>query len=115
MKIKDACEIICQTTRSDTFKATSESQKVIHDLAIQKHISAALQNICAAKVTSKNGFVQVCVRAQKIRKTNYISAKSQLHMQDTIKDELCKEVLTITQKVPGVKHVACDIELPYYC
>ena len=89
-------------------------QTIIFDLAIQKHISAALQDICNAEVTSKNGFVQVSVRAQKIRRTNYISAKSQLHMQDTIKDELCKEVLAITQKVPGVKHVACDVELPYY-
>lgn len=115
LEIEDACEIICHTARLDTFKATSESKKIINDLAIQKHILAALQNTCDAEVTSKNGFVQVCVRAQKIRRTNYINAKSQLHMQDTIKDELCKEVLTVAQNVPGVKHVACDIEPPYYC
>ena len=113
LKIEDACEIICRAARSDTYKTTFESKKAVHDLAIKNHVSAALQEVCDAKVTSRNGFVHVRVRSPEIRRTNYSSPKMQAHIQETIREDLYKEVLAIVHKIPGVKQVACDVKQPF--
>jgi len=114
LKIQDACDIICNAARSETFKTTPESAKAINDLAIVSHIKAALQNICQADVTSDNGMVHVKVAAQKIKRTGYVSPRLQTHIQETIKDDITRDIYEIVQKVPGVKTIVCDVDPPYY-
>ena len=114
LKISDACEIICCAVRCETFKTTRESIGAISDLAIVNHVKAALQTVCEAEVRSANGIVYVRVPPQKIKRTGQISPKLQLHLQETIKDDITKKIIEIVQNIPGVKEVVCDVEMPYY-
>jgi len=114
LTIGDACEIICCAARSETYQVTSESERVINDLAIVSHIKAALQTTCDADVVSNDGLVRVSMSAQKIKRTGMISPRLQMHVQEQIREDLTKEILKIAQAVPGVKEVVCNVELPYY-
>jgi len=114
LQVRDACEIIGTAAQSDTYKLTSASKRAIHDIAIASRVKAALQEICEADVRSKDGVVHIKVAAQKIRKTGQSSPALQMHIFATIKEDLTRQILDITQKVPGVKDVVCDVGLPYY-
>jgi cytidylate kinase len=114
LKVKDACNIICNAARSDSFRTTPESAKEINDLAISSHIKAALQKKFDAEVTSDNGIVHVTVASQKIRRTGHVSPRLQSHIQETMKDDICKDVNKIVKKISGVKSVVCDVGEPHY-
>jgi cytidylate kinase len=114
LTIRDACEIICTAARSDTYKATSDSEKAIHDLALSSHVRAALQEICEAEVTANDGMVHINVKAQRLKKTGFASPNLQDHVSEKIREDLTKEILQIVKKIPGVKDAICDIDLPYY-
>lgn len=114
LNIRDACEMICNKAKSDAFRTTSESEKAVSDLAISSHVKASLQTVCDAEVTSNDGFVHVKVGAQKIRKTDYISPKTQEHFQEQLKSDLARQISDIAHKIPGVREVVCDIGSPYY-
>ena len=109
-----ACGLICAAAQSSTYKVTAETKKLLGDLAIVSHIRAALQEICEAEVNSNDGFVHINVGAQKIRKTGIAGRALQMHIRSTIKKDLTNQILDITRRVPGVKHVVCDVGLPYY-
>ena len=114
LTIDDACGIICGAVQSETFKTTPESQRIIGDLAVVSHVKAALQDICEADVSSANGLVHIRVAAQKIRRTGHISPRLQMHLQENIKEDIQREIYQIVKKVPGVREVSCDVEMPYY-
>jgi cytidylate kinase len=114
LKVRDACDIICAAAHGDTYQTTMESQKAISDQAIISRIKAALQEICEADVSSRDGVVHIKVAAQKIRKTGQSSPALQMHIFATIKEDLTRQIIDITKKVPGVKDVVCDVGLPYY-
>jgi len=114
IRIDDACKIICSAARCETYKTTLESKKAINDLALQSHVSASLQTVCDAKVTCQDGYVHVKVPAQKITKTGYSSPQMRSHIQETIRDDLTKEIIEIIRRISDVKDVVCDVELPYY-
>ena len=114
LKVHDACEIICSAARSEAYKTTLESKKAISDLAIVSRVKAALQEICEAEVSSNDGHVHIKVEARKIRKTGQASPALQLHIFSTIKEDLTRQVIEITRKIPGIVEVVCDVELPYY-
>ncbi len=114
LRISDACEIICSAAKSEAFETTPESARIINDLAIVSHAEAALQPICEAEVTSVDGMVHIKAAAQKIRRTGYVSPRLQTHVQETIKDDICKDIHDIVGKIPGVKGIVCDVGRPYY-
>jgi len=114
MTISDACEIICSAVRSEAYKTTLESKKIINDLAIVSRVKAALQEICEAEVSSNDGHIYIKVEAQRIRKTGQSSPALRMHIFSTIKEDLTRQVLEIARKVPGATEVVCDVELPYY-
>lgn len=114
LKVRDACEIICAAAQSDNYKTTAESIKAVNDLAIVSHVKAALQEVCEADVSSNNGLIHIKVAAQKIRKTGQSSPALRMHIFATIKEDLTKQIWAITRKIPGVKDVICDVDLPYY-
>ena len=114
LKVQDACQVICHVARRDTFQATPESEKAVHDLALSSHVKTALQEICDAEVTANEGIVVIHVRAQKLRKTGVTSPRLQVHVMEKIRADLTKEILGIVKEIPGIKDIACDIDLPYY-
>jgi len=114
LTIENACEIICLAARSKSYRSTDESKQAIDDLAITNRIQAELQPICEAQVSVINGEVQVKVAAQKIRKTGFASPALQHHIKETIQQDLIREINEIANKVPGVKGVFCQVDLPYY-
>ncbi len=114
LTVRDACDIICTAAQSDAYKTTRESNKAINDLAIISHIKAALREVCEADVSSTDGFVQIKVAAQKIRKTGQISPALKMHIFTTIQEDLIRQVNEIVRKVPGVVDVVCEVDLPYY-
>ena len=114
LKVQDACEIICCASRSEGYQTTVESKSIIIDLAISNHIKAALQSVCEAEVFVKDGVVHVKVSAQKIRKSGFISPTLQMHVGTTIQSDLTRQIVEIANKVPGVKNVFCDVDMPYY-
>lgn len=114
LTIRDACEIICTAARSDTYKATSDSEKAIHDLALSSHVRAGLQEICEAEVTANDGMVHIKVKAQRLKKTGFASPDLQDQVREKIREDLTKEILQIVKKIPGIKDAICDIDLPYY-
>ena len=114
LTIKDACEIICHAAKSENYQTTEESKQTTDDLAITNRIQAELQSICEAQVSVKNGEVQVKVAAQKRRKTGYTSPALQHHIGEVYQQDLTRQINEIAHKVPGVKKVFCQVDLPYY-
>jgi cytidylate kinase len=110
--IQDACELICKAAESESFQATPETEGALRDLAISSHIKAALMQICDPEVTSHNGKVHITVETGKIRKSDYSRPDMQSQLKESIQAELFKEINEIAYKIPGVKHVACDIGRP---
>jgi len=114
LQIRDACDLICAVAKRDTFKATPESKKAIHDLALSSHVQAALQDVCEAEVSANDGIISIHVKARKLRKTGFTSPQLQDHVREKIRADLTTEIVGVVRDIPGVKDVACDIDLPYY-
>jgi cytidylate kinase len=114
LNIEDACEIICRAARSESYQSTDESKQAIDDLAITNRVQAELKSICDAQVFVKNGNVQVKVAAQKRRKSGYISPALQHHIGESYQHDLTRQIHEIVHKVPGVKDVFCQVDMPYY-
>jgi len=114
LKIQDACDIICRAVRSDIYETTAASKKVICDLALSSHVKAALQDICDAEVSADDGMVHIQVAGQKIRKTGVTTSDLQHQVQEKIREDLNREIVQITRRIPDVKEVVCDLDLPYY-
>jgi len=114
LRIQNACDIICLAARSEIYKTTAASRKLISDLAVSSHVKAALQELCDAEVTADGGMVHIRVAGQKIRKTGVAGPDRQKQVGEKIRTDLNREILQITRGIDGVKEVVCDIERPYY-
>jgi cytidylate kinase len=114
LTIQDACEIICVAARGNSFRITDESKQAVEDLAIASHLRAALQPVCDAEVSVKEGDVYVTVSAQKRKKTGYASPALQQHIGEAYQTDLTRQINEIALKIPGVKKVFCQVEMPYY-
>ena len=114
LTIQDACEIICVAARGNSFRITDESKQAVEDVAIASHLRAALQPVCDAEVSVKEGDVYVTVSAQKRKKTGYASPALQQHIGEAYQTDLTRQINEIALKIPGVKKVFCQVEMPYY-
>ena len=114
LTIDDACEIICLAANSDAYLMTDESKQILDDAAIASYINAALQSICEAQVSVKNGEVHVKVAAQKRRKTGQMSPALQSNLGASYQDDLTGQISKIAYGIPGVKKVFCSVDPPYY-
>jgi cytidylate kinase len=114
LTIDDACNLICAAVHSDTYKTTLESQRIIENIALSSHVQALLQDVCDAHVTVEDGIATISVHAQKLKKTSFSRAEIQRQVREKIRDDLVREIVQITTKVPGIKEVICDVDLPYY-
>jgi cytidylate kinase len=114
LTIDNACEIICLAAKSDAYLMTDESKQALDDAAITSYINAALQSICDAQVSVKNGEVHVKVAAQKRRKTGHLSPALQDHLGSSYQDDLTRQINKIVYDIPGVKKVFCNVDPPYY-
>ncbi|HSQ85826.1 MAG TPA: cytidylate kinase family protein [Desulfobacterales bacterium] len=114
LTIQDACEIICVAVRGDSFRITDESKQTVEDFAIASRLRAALQPVCDAEVFVKDGDVYVTVSAQKRKKTGYASPALQQHIGEIYQTDLTKQINEIALKIPVVKKVFCQVEMPYY-
>jgi cytidylate kinase len=112
--IEDAAEIICSAACTPTYQTTSRSQKAVCDLALGTHIKALLQDVCEADVRANGGIVHVETHGQDVKKTSVASTHTQEQFQDSVKDELTREITEIALEVPGVKSVSCSIGKPKY-
>ena len=114
LTIQDACEIIYVAARGNSFRITDESKQAVEDLAIASHLRAALQPVCDAEVSVKEGDVYVTVSAQKRKKSGYASPALQQHIGEAYQTDLTRQINEIALKIPGVKKVFCQVEMPYY-
>ena len=114
LRVQEACEIIATAARSEAFRTTPASEKAIRDLALGSHVKAALQDICDAEVTAKEGIVHIKVRGQKLIKTGIASPKVQSQVREQIREDLMQEIMEAIQGIPEIKEVNCNIDLPYY-
>ncbi len=114
LNIQDACEVICHAAKSKNYQTTKDSKQAIDDLAITNRVQAELKSICEAQVFVKNGKVQVKVAAQKRRKSGHISPALQHHIGEAYQHDLTRQIHEIAHKVPGVKDVFCQVDMPYY-
>jgi cytidylate kinase len=114
LTIEDACEIICLAAKSDAYLMTDESKQALDDAAVTSYINAALQSICEAQVSVKNGEVHVKVAAQKRRKSGHISPALQDNLGASYQDDLTGQINKIAYGIPGVKKVFCSVDPPYY-
>jgi cytidylate kinase len=114
LTIESAVEMICYTAQLKAFQSTKESLKQINDLALSSHVQAVLFELCDAQVTANNGFVTIKVDPQKIRKTGYTDRKLEQQVKAQMRNDLIKEINRITDSIPDIKKITCDIDLPYY-
>ena len=110
LTLDDVVGIICSTARRNSFQATSESRRTIADHAVKAQVELALDEICEAEVSSREGQVSIRVLSPRIRKTNFITPKLQDHLDLTYRDELQQEILEVTREIPGVRGIVCDID-----
>jgi cytidylate kinase len=114
LRIQDACEMICAAARSDAYTASLESMRALGNLALSSHVRAALNGICKAEVITDGGVVNVSVRGQKLKKTGSANNHIRREVFEQIRADLSKEIIERTLRIPGVKVVACVVDLPYY-
>ncbi len=114
LSIQDACDLICQAVRSEQHATTAASEKLVSDLALGSLVKAALQDICDAEVQAHDGIVRIRVAGQKLRKSTIATSDVQQQVRETIRTDLNREIMQITRRLPDVKEVVLDIDLPYY-
>lgn len=110
LNLEDVVQIICSTASRKSFESTANSRQTIADYAVKAQVELALDDICEAEVSVREGQVGIRVLAPRIRKTNFITPKLQNHLDLTYRDELQQEILEMTREIPGVKGVVCDID-----
>jgi cytidylate kinase len=114
LTIEDACDIICQAAQSEAYKTSETDRRSISDLAIASHAKAILQSYSPTKITSDGGNVHIVVPPQKIKKADYITPQAATHLKERFHDDLVQEIVDLVQKIPDVKQIACDIDMPRY-
>ena len=114
LTIDDACDIVCQTASKDSFKATGRSQSALEDLALENHVKIAIEGVCKADVTAKNGVVHIRVSGQKLKTSGAASPNVQHQVQDQIREDLYEQISTLVANIPGVKDIDCTVSRPYY-
>lgn len=114
LTIENACDIICQIAQSEAYKTSEADRRRISDLAIASHVKAVLQSYNPTTVTSDDGNVHIELPPQKIKKADFITPRVADHLKERVHDDLVEEVTRIVQKIPNVKQVACDIDMPRY-
>jgi cytidylate kinase len=114
LTIQDACDVICTAAKSETFKATTESRTALYELALCSHVSAVINGICSAEITCREGRVHIKVKGQKIKLTDFTSPEMQQQVQTQIREDLYREITSAVKKIPDVKEIICDIDVPYY-
>jgi hypothetical protein len=114
LTIDDACDIVCQTAASESFKSTPASRAALADLALENQVKVVLENICRADVACKDGIVHIRVQGQKLKSSGVASPNVQHQVQDQIRGDLYNSIVSAVSKVPGVKDIDCSIETPYY-
>lgn len=115
LRMEDVCDIICRAAQSSSLEVSNTAcPENLSDLAISTHVHAALQGICDAQVTCKEGNVHIKVAPKKIRKNDYVTPHMQSELQDQLHADMVRKIAEIARTVPSVKDVVCDIEMPYY-
>lgn len=113
LTIDDACDIVCQAATMDSFKATTQSQSALEDLAVENHVKVAIEDVCKADVTSKKGIVHIRISGQKLKTTGAASPDVQHQVQDQIREDLYNQISALVADIPGVKDIDCSIGRPY--
>jgi cytidylate kinase len=114
LTIDDACHLICEAARRESFKTSAQSQKALDDMALVSHVKIVLSDLGEVDVSAADGIVRVKVKAQKLRDTGFTRPGMQQRVQSRIQEDLQQQITAIVSKVPGVKDLVCDIEAPYY-
>ncbi len=115
VSIDDARDLIVRAAGGEAFKLSPESKRALVDLAIESHLHILLNGVCDAEIRSREGgMVHIRCRPQRIRKFDPIRPSLATHIDETIREDLTKQVQRIAQSVPGVKEVICDVDSPYY-
>ena len=110
LTLDDVVDIICSTAARKSFQSTPESRQIIADYAVKAQVELALDAICEADVTVREGGVAIRVLSPRIKKTNFITPKLQNHLDVIYRDELQQEILEVAREIPGVKGISCDID-----
>lgn len=114
LSIPDACDIVCNAATSPACQIGDADLRKIEDLAVASHVQAVLQKYEPVEVISEGGNVRIVLPSQKIKKSNFSTPQAVSHLRERVHDDLVQEVVNLAQKVPGVRHVVCDIEMPRY-
>jgi cytidylate kinase len=114
MTIPDACDVICNAAASPAYQIRDADRRKIEDLAVAGHVSAILQAYDPIDVISEGGNVRVVLPPQKIKKSDFSTPQVVSHLKDRVHDDLVQEVVERVRKVPGVRQVVCDIDMPLY-
>lgn len=109
--IDDAADIIVDAAKNETFQLDADALRKIDDLAIESHLKALLTDVCEAdEIKSNNGWVHVKCKPQRVRKFAPVSPKLEGHIDESIKDDLAREVKGAARSIPGVAGVDCVVE-----
>jgi cytidylate kinase len=114
MSIPDACDIICNAAASPAYQLGDGHRRKIEDLAVASHVQAVLQVYNPVEVVSEDGNVRIVLPPQKIKKADFSTPQAASHLKERVHDDIVKEVIALAEKVPGVRNVVCDIEMPRY-
>jgi len=114
LTIEDACDIICHAAQSTAYRTSEADRRHIGDLAIAGHVKALLQSYNPAEVTSDGGNVHIVLPPRKIKKADFLTPRAAAHLKERVHGDLIQEVVDLVRKVPDVKQVVCDIEMPRY-
>lgn len=114
LTIDDACDIIRRTASGESFKATAESTAALSDLAVESHVKVALEGVCKADVTVRDGVVRLRVKGQKLTTSGFAGEDARQQLQSQIQQDVYDRIVAAVSDVPGVKDIDCAIDSPYY-
>jgi len=114
MSLPEACDIICNAAASPAYRIEDADRRRIEDLAVASHVQAVLQAYNPVEVISEDGNVRIVLPRQKIKKADYATPQAASHLKERVHDDTAKEVIALAEKVPHVRNVVCDIEMPRY-
>ncbi len=114
LTITDACSIISLASQAATYQTSEADRQRMNDLALSSHVKAILQPYGHVDVTSDGGNIKIMLPIQKIRKSDFSTPQASAHLRERVHDELIQEIVGLVQKIPDVKDVVCDLDMPRY-
>ena len=81
---------------------------------MESHVKVAIEGVCKADVSVKNGVVRLRVKGQKLQASGAAGENARQQVRSQIQQDVYDRITAVVADIPGVKDIDCAIDSPYY-